>query len=418
MKKLLLLLLACGMFASAFAQNDAEPITGIIARDLKNNIVVARNNTTGRLFCFKADNLDIKAVSKGDAVNVNWQTRKVTAISGAVRNYPVIQPDKAEPVGILIALRIDNAEPITDIVTPKINNAEPIAGIVTPKVNNAEPVGKPTMNTNSAAPVNGIVSIQVDNAEPISGIVTPKINNAEPVGKPRINNAEPPSIVTAKNRLTGKTFQFKVPAAIAKTLKVGDPAYAEPVNDMQINYSEPINDFAIVQSSYGNSNGQMASYGYPATSADETTGNANDAEKWVITPISTMKGVLGRLDINFPPDVERNILIYQTTDHEFIRSVSRNDKTYTIAPGEYRFTLTNVPVDNVPIQKGHETRLKAGFLDIVSEGHWDLYDEAKEKAYTSGNKPKKLPLPVGRYQIKLGGQFYPVVIKDGETVEY
>ena len=92
------------------------------------------------------------------------------------------------------------------------------------------------------------------------------------------------------------------------------------------------------------------------------------SDKWVITPVSTMKGVLGRLDINFPADVERNILIYQSADNKFLRSVSRNDKTYTIASGVYRFTLTNVPVDNVPIQKGHETRLKAGFLNIVSKG--------------------------------------------------
>lgn len=152
-------------------------------------------------------------------------------------------------------------------------------------------------------------------------------------------------------------------------------------------------------------------------SADKTASKENEAEKWVITPVSTMKGVLGRLDINFPADVERNILIYQQADNKFLRSVSRNDKIYTIAPGQYRFTLTNVPVDNVPIKKGHETRLKAGFLNIVSEGNWHLYDETKEKAYTSGNKPKKLPLPIGSYQIKLGGQFFSLVIKDGETVE-
>lgn len=147
-------------------------------------------------------------------------------------------------------------------------------------------------------------------------------------------------------------------------------------------------------------------------------GSGNDAAKWVISPVPTMKGVLGRLDINFPADVERNILIYQPSDNKFITSVSRNDKIYTIAPGQYRFTLTNVPVNNVPIQKGHETRLKAGFLNIVSDGNWHLYNDTKEKAYTSGNKPKKLPLPVGSYQLKLGLNFYPFVIKDGETLEY
>jgi len=146
--------------------------------------------------------------------------------------------------------------------------------------------------------------------------------------------------------------------------------------------------------------------------------NAEVSDKWVITPVPDMKGVLGRLDINFPKDVERNILIYQPTDNKFITSVSYNDKIYTIAPGEYRFTITNVPVEKVPIQKGHETRLKMGFLNVVSQGDWHLYNDTKEKQYTSGNKPKKLPLPVGSYQIKLGLQFYPVVIKDGETVEY
>ncbi|MBK5273011.1 MAG: hypothetical protein JJE22_18580, partial [Bacteroidia bacterium] len=54
--------------------------------------------------------------------------------------------------------------------------------------------------------------------------------------------------------------------------------------------------------------------------------NSETSDKWVITTIPGMKGVLGRLDINFPADVERNILIYQQADNKFLRSVSRNDK--------------------------------------------------------------------------------------------
>ena len=392
MKKLLLPLLACGMFVSAFSQSEPqEPCCSIIATNIKNNLVVARDNTTGRLYQFKADAMDMRSIRKGDAATIDIASKKITAISGAVRNYPVIQPDKAEPVGILAVLRIDNAEPITEIVTPKINNATPISDII---------------------------SIQVDNVEPINDIVTPKINNAEPVGKPTINNAEPINTITAKNKLTGKTFQFKVPASIAKTLKVGDPVYAQPVNDIRINYAGPINGFAIVQSSYGSSNGQMASYGYPATSADETTGNTNEAEKWVITPVTTMKGVLGRLDINYPAGVDRWILYYQPADNKYMGSVSEYDKFFTISPGEYRFLITDVPVENVPIQKGHETRIKMGFLNVVSEGGFYLYNDTKEKLYTTYDKPKKIALPVGSYQLSLGGQFYPFVIKDGETVEY
>lgn len=389
MEKIILSLLVCGMFLNNYSQNEADPCCSIIATDIKNNLVVARDNITGRLYQFKTDGLDIKAIKINDALNIS--SGKVTSISGAFRNYPVIQPDKAEPVSIQNILRIAYAEPVSK---PRLNNAEP-----------------PSMQ--SAAPINHIVSIQVDPAEPVS--------------KPVINNAEPPSIITAKNKLTGNTYQFKVPAVIAKTLKLGDPAYIDKVNGIQINYAEPVsananndaplNDFAIVQSAFGNSNGQMSSYGYPATSAEGSAGKENATDKWVVTPIPTMKGVLGRLDINFPAGIERNILIQQQSDNKFLTSVSYNDKIYNIAPGVYRFVLSSVPVENVPIQKGHETRLKAGILDLVSEGDWHLYNATKEKAFTSGNKPKKLPLPIGSYQVKLGGQFYPFTIKDGETVE-
>jgi len=65
--------------------------------------------------------------------------------------------------------------------------------------------------------------------------------------------------------------------------------------------------------------------------------NAEVSDKWVITPVSTMKGVLGRLDINYPADVERWILYYQPANNKYMGSVSNNDKTFTISPGEYRF---------------------------------------------------------------------------------
>jgi hypothetical protein len=326
MKKLLLLLLACGMLVSAFAQNPQEPCCGIIAMDIKNNLVVARDNTTGRLYQFKADALDMKAIKLNDAVNIS--AGKVTSISGAKRTYVTVRPDPAFSCCNVVSIQVDGGAPCCFMVNI-INN---------------------TTNTNLA---------------------------------------------------------ISVPKQIAATLKTGQAVSMDGSTSM-----------AIVQSSYGSSNDQMASYGYPATSGDATTGKDNATDKWVITPVTNMKGVLGRLDINFPADVERNILIHQQTDNKFITSVSRNDKIYTIAPGQYRFVLETVPVENVPIQKGHETRLKMGFLNLVSEGDWHLFNDTKEKQYTSGNKPKKIPLPVGSYQLKLGTQFYPMIIKDGETVEY
>ena len=143
------------------------------------------------------------------------------------------------------------------------------------------------------------------------------------------------------------------------------------------------------------------------------------AEKWVITPVSGMKGILGRLNTGFPPDVEWTLDV-RTTENKFITNRSgagRQGSSYDIAPGYYFFRLNTITVENVPIEKGKETRLKAGYLSIISEGIWSLYDESKKKFHTSGNKPKKIALPVGNYQLNLGGQFFPLVIIDGETVE-
>ena len=184
MKRILLSLLACGMFASAYPQsNPQEPCCSIIARDIKNNLVIARDNTTGRLTCFKTDNLDLKGINKGDAVTINLQSKKITGISGAIRNYNIIQPDNAEPVNILATLRIDNADPINGIVTPKINNAEPITGIVNNKANPIEPCCN-------------IVNIQPDPVEPCCSVVSFKTNS------------------------TGVLSQFKAPKNISNTIRL------------------------------------------------------------------------------------------------------------------------------------------------------------------------------------------------------
>lgn len=151
---------------------------------------------------------------------------------------------------------------------------------------------------------------------------------------------------------------------------------------------------------------------------DKSSGN--EANKWVISPVPNMKGVLGKLNTKFPEGVDWSIDVRTAAENKFITnrsSYSKHGPLQDIAPGTYNFQLNTILVENVPIEKGKETRLKAGFLSIVSEGDWNLYDETQKKFHTSGNKPKKIALPVGNYQVKLGGQFFPLAIKDGETVE-
>ena len=125
--------------------------------------------------------------------------------------------------------------------------------------------------------------------------------------------------------------------------------------------------------------------------------NTEASNKWVITPVAKMKGVLGRLNMDFPAGVEWSIGIYTQAENKFVNSYREfhHTKFYDIAPGEYRLVFNNyLPVENVPIQKGKETRIRAGVLntaDFVAEGYWTLYDETKKIYYYSDYKPKKLP---------------------------
>lgn len=327
MKKSLLLILACAMFACAFPQTEpVTPCCAVIKTDVVKNIVTVRDKTTGRLFQFKADAMDMRSIQKDDAVNV--LSGKVTSISGAARTYATVQPDYIEPCC-------------------------------------------------------NVVSIQVDAAEPVSGAVT------------------------IKNTATNNSFTISVPKQIAGTLKKGQPVSMDAANNL-----------AVVQSSYGGSNGETNAYGYPVTSGNETAGNANATDKWVISA-NNLKGSTGRILFNNPAGSIWTIYIYTMADKKYITSYSEsnNKGVVVVLPGEYRITLNDVPVLNVPVKKGHDTKIKCGTLSVVSQGVWYLYDETGTTSYTSGNKAKIMPVPVGTYKLEINGQKQTIVIKNEETVE-
>lgn len=362
MKKIFFLVLVLAL--SVYAPAQKTDSFYVVGKNMAGKTAIIWNKTNGRLACFKADDADIKNVRMGDVALVNLQTKKITSLHGAIRNYSIIQPDKAEPVGIVAALQTDGAEPVHNIIHARINYAEPVNGMVSKNVYGAEPI-------------NSIINIQVDNIDPINGIIT------------------------AQNK-SGKTFRFRSPAAIAKTQKIGDPVYVEPINGI-----------AIIQVSTA---GQTASYGYGIENGD--SGGSGQGAKWLISP-NDLKGSTGRILFDNPPGSIWTIYIYMAADEKYVTSYaqSNNKGVVVLAPGQYKITINDVPVLNVPVQKSYDTKLKCGTLAIVSEGIWYLYDETGTKAYTSGNKATKMPVPIGNYQLEINGQKQPLVIKNGEMVE-
>ena len=130
MKKLLLPVLVCGMYVSTFAQKG-EPCCSIISKNIKNNTALARDNTTGRLYQFKADALDINVVKPGDAVTI--AQNKITSIGGATRTYVTVRPDYAETCCAVVSIEPDPQEPCCGVVSFKNNTTGVLSKFKAPK---------------------------------------------------------------------------------------------------------------------------------------------------------------------------------------------------------------------------------------------------------------------------------------------
>ena len=132
------------------------------------------------------------------------------------------------------------------------------------------------------------------------------------------------------------------------------------------------------------------------------------------------KGATGTVSIILPEGVEWHLDIKSIDDKALGKWDDRwnNKKTINLIPGEYNIFFTYIPVLGVPIQKGMNTRLKAGLLNVVTAGQWQIWNEEKTKVHVVYYKPSKIGLPIGKYNIQLAGQYKAIEIKEGEVTEF
>jgi hypothetical protein len=90
----------------------------------------------------------------------------------------------------------------------------------------------------------------------------------------------------------------------------------------------------------------------------------------------------------------------------------------SLFPGNYDVTVSGAPVASVPVQKGMDTRIRAGVFKIKVDGGWELYDESGTRELYYAFDDKSVGLPVGTYKLKIAGIFGPVTIRDNETTEF
>lgn len=280
-------------------------------------------------------------------------------------------------------------------------------------------------------------------AQPSAGIIksvngtVSKYLISEPVvyGQPccSIINIEPSepccSLVSAKGNepSDGDRITFSVPKSMAANLKIGqkvsilhfspvDGDKAQPVDGDKI---APVDGYAVVQSSKGALPGlNLATYSFPLLKPKSAkTNDSNNDKQWVITQNPTTKGATGKLFLNILKEAESVITISQPVTERQV-SYTLNEHAFSLVPGTYDVTLSGSKVKDVPVQKGMDTRIKAGILNVVATGIWTLYDEKKDRQVYYSISAKKIGLPIGTYQMEINGTMQEVVIRDGETVDF
>jgi hypothetical protein len=251
------------------------------------------------------------------------------------------------------------------------------------RVTTAEPVGSNSATVDfrsllrGAVPINGII----DPAEPVSGIALVRDITTGAHHVVVISGTPPPGVIGSA--MTG--------SGIAIDGKSG---------------------FAVFRS-----NNQAFTYPLYRPGADSLRKGP-----WVITPNAQLRGIIGRLVTKIPEKVEssgRLIYVYApgtTSDHVSMAVLAEDQD---IVEGDYDVKVMRVTVPNVPIKKGHETRLLIGALAFAGKDqalHYVFDAEGKKQLfYMIGYEV--IAVPAGTYSLKAGTRVIPFIVKDGEVTE-
>ncbi len=382
MKQIIILLLIQVFFVTSFAQknspNPGHPCCSVIAAIPATSccgIVTVRDNTTGRTFEFTVDNSVAKNYKTGTALNAQPSLGIIKSVTGTVSKYAITEPAHIEPCCGITS--IEPSVPCCSIISAKLPNDDRFSFSV-PKT--------------FAANLNIGQKVSIQHYPPVDG------DKFQPVDGYAVIQSKVGALIAGKLA----TYSFRI-------LKQKSNLHNDSINNQPGGYdikSDKAERHEVSDSPYidRGTNGDIVR----ATNIDK---------KWEIKQNLLAKGVTGKLFLNIPKDAECVITISQPVTERQV-SYSINERSFSLVPGTYDVTISGIKVKDVPVQKGMDTRIKAGTLNVVASGIWTLYDEKKDRQVYYSVTAKKIGLPIGTYQIDLNGTMKQILIKDGETVDF
>lgn len=139
---------------------------------------------------------------------------------------------------------------------------------------------------------------------------------------------------------------------------------------------------------------------------------------WEIIPNQSLKGSTGRLVAQLPAKASMILQIHKSGEPKHF-DAWYDSKASNLLPAIYDIKVNNVWLQNVPIQKGKDTRLKLGVLEIPFDGNYSVkMDDGTEVIKVSGNEKRMLVLPEGKYKVVVASGEQQVKIKDGAVTTF
>jgi len=148
-----------------------------------------------------------------------------------------------------------------------------------------------------------------------------------------------------------------------------------------------------------------------------------------------MRGRLGRVVVAYPIEVsDARIDVFRAGETRPIAG-GYGDQAFDLLPGTYDVKISGKPVTGVTVQSGHDTQIKVGVLrvsaapdtriDLVDAGPAGPINGVADSAepvgaakLTGGYGDQLFGLPIGEVGVQIDGQTEPVMITEGQVVDF
>jgi len=141
-----------------------------------------------------------------------------------------------------------------------------------------------------------------------------------------------------------------------------------------------------------------------------------------LTPNAALPQGSGGIFVSYPGDGAEStrLEVYAVGAASEALGGGYGDARVELPPGAYDVIVGGRRLTGVPVQAGHDTRVRTGVLHVYAgaDTRIDLLDDARGEKVAGGYGEKRYGLPVGPVVVEVAGLHDTALIEDGKVTEF